>query len=120
MAELEHYENISEAHLCWNLGHSVKEALPILERCQNLRRLTFEKLFKQFILPFKELCGFIMKMKHLTFLHIICRDNSYCNHFQSEVDGVKDFVLPSRPNFKFYISCCYEFDDYRVRSYVNK
>ena len=39
MAELEHYENISEAHLCWNLGHSVKEALQILEICPQLRRL---------------------------------------------------------------------------------
>ncbi len=33
MAELEHYENISEAHLCWEVGPSVKEALSILERC---------------------------------------------------------------------------------------
>ena len=106
MAELEHYENISEAHLCWNLSPSVKEALPILDRCQNLRRLTLEKLFKQFILPFKELCGFIMKMKHLTFLHIIYINSDPCDHFKSEVDEVNAFVSPRRPNFKFDISCC--------------
>ena len=40
MADLEHYENISEADFCWNLGHSVKEALQILEMRPQLRRLT--------------------------------------------------------------------------------
>ena len=124
LAEFEHYKNLKEAHLHCFLCPCVKDVLLMLERCTNLRRLTLQTWINVFYPPLfvtlGEFCDFIMKMKLLTFLHIICRDNSYCNHFQSEVDGVKDFVLPSRPNFKFYISCCYEFDEYRVRSYVNK
>ena len=52
MAELEHYENVSEVHLCWELGPSVKEALPILERCPQLRRLTLENSFYHYLASF--------------------------------------------------------------------
>ena len=106
LAELEHCGNIREVHLCWKFGLSVKEALPILETCPNLRRLTMEKLVKLCFPPTEELCDFIMKMKHLTFLHIIYIDSDPCDHFKSEVDEVNAFVLPLRPNFKFDISCC--------------
>ena len=106
LAELEHCGNIREVHLCWKFGFSVKEALPILETCPNLRRLTMEKLVKLCFPPTEELCDFIMKMKHLTFLHIIYIDSDPCDHFKSEVDEVNAFVLPLRPNFKFDISCC--------------
>jgi hypothetical protein len=57
-----------------------------------------------------------MKLKHLTFLHIIYWDNPNCVHFKSEVDEVKEFVLPRRPNFKFYISCCDMFDERRAQN----
>jgi hypothetical protein len=41
-------------------------------------------------------------------------DIPYCEHFKSFVDEVKAFVLPLRPNFKFYVSCCEMFDESRV------
>jgi hypothetical protein len=116
LAELEHYENLKEAHLRWSRGPSGKEALPILKRCTNLRRLILGKWELDTTFSSKELCDFITELKHLTFLHIIYHDNPDCNHFKSVVDEVKTFVLSRRPNFKFYISCCEMFDESRVES----
>jgi hypothetical protein len=112
---LEHYENLKEAHLRW-LRDPVEEVLPILKRCTNLRRLTLASLKRLTIPSSEEFCDFIMELKHLTFLHIICCGNLDCNHFKSLLDEVKAFVLPRRPNFKIYISCCLDFSEYRVRS----
>jgi hypothetical protein len=111
--ELENNENLKEAHLRW-LDDSVDEALPILERCTNLRRITLAKWREHSFPSSEKFCGFIMKLKQLTFLHIIYRDIPNCGHFESLVDQVKAFVLPRRPNFKFYVSCCYNFDTFRV------
>jgi hypothetical protein len=120
LAEFEHYKNLKEAHLRCFLCPCVKDVLIMLERCTNLRRLTLETWINPFYPPLfvtiGEFCDFIMELKHLTLLHIICRDNRKCDHFKSEVDGVNEFVLPRRPNFKFYISCCYMFDESRVSS----
>ena len=116
LAELEHDKNLKEAHLRW-LHDPVKEALPILKRCTNLRRLTlaiWRDSVNPSFPPSEEFCDLIMELKYLTFLHIIHRDILYCDHFQSEVDEVKAFVLPRRPNFKFYVSCCYKFIESRV------
>jgi hypothetical protein len=119
LAELEHYENLKEVHLYWTWGPSVEEALPMLKRCANLRRLTLGKCkLDTIFLPLKELCDFIMELKHLTFLHINYYGGIRCNHFKSEVDNVKKFVLPRRPNFEFYISCCKTFDKSRVKDCV--
>jgi hypothetical protein len=115
LAELEHYENLKEAHLRW-LDDPVTEVLPILKRCTELRRLTLESMTK---LPFptsKELCDFIMQLEHLKFLHIIFWPKPYCNHFKSLVDKVKAFLLHRRPNFEFYVSCCSKFGESRVSS----
>ena len=112
LAELEH-ENLKEAHLLW-LDDTEKEALLILERCTNLRRLTLAKWKKPSFPSFKELCDFIMELKQLTFLHIIYGDIPNCGHFESLVDEVKAFFLPRRPNFKFYVSCCSKFKEFRV------
>jgi hypothetical protein len=109
LAELEHYENLKEAHLYWTQMHwssSVNETLPIFKRCANLRRLTLKGI-QRCVLSSEELCDFIMGLKHLTFFHIIYRDIRNCDHFKSVVDQVKAFVLPLRPNFEFYISCCF-------------
>ena len=114
LAELEHYENLKEAHLRLLDDHSVKDALPLLQRCTNLRRLTLAKLEETSFPSSEELCDFIMELKHLTFLHIIYRDISNCKHFKSLLDEVKAFVLPGRPNFKFYVSCCSRFAKNRV------
>jgi hypothetical protein len=115
LAELEYYENLKEAHLHWSYDISVKEALPILKRCVNLRRSTLKKRKPDIGLPpSEEIYDFIMEMKHLTFLHIIFGYNPNCGHFESLVDQVKAFVLPRCPNFKFYVSCCSEFDESRV------
>jgi hypothetical protein len=113
LAHLEHYENLKEVHLRW-LDDPVKEALPMLRRCTNLRRITLESDTQ---LPFPtagELCDFIMGMKHLTFLHIIYFRIPRCDHFKSLVDDVKALVLLRRPNFAFYVSCCYTFCESRT------
>ena len=113
LAALEHYENLKEAHLCWVKGPEEK-ALQILKKCTNLRRLTLAKWKKLSFPSSEELCDFIMELKHLTFLHIIYGDIPRCNHFKSLVDQVEAIVLPRRPNFKFYVSCCSKFAHYRV------
>jgi len=120
LAELEHYGNLKEAHLRWFRGPSVTEFLPILERCINLRRITLENYSSNnpFSATQEKLCEFIMKLKHLTFLHIIYNHLYHCNNFKSEVDEVKALVIPRRPNFKFYVSCCAKFDKSRVGSCV--
>jgi hypothetical protein len=106
-AELEHNENMTEFHLNWLMGPSVEEALPILKRCTNLRRLTLSRWKKRSFPPIEELRDFIMELKHLTYLHIKYSDNYNCDHsVQSLVGEANEFVLPRRPNFKFYISCC--------------
>ena len=116
LAELEHYENLKGAHLRWSQGPFVKEALAILKRCKNLHRFTLDKWEEPSFPSSQELRDFIMELKQLTFLHIIYRDCSHCDHFKSLVDEVKAFVLPRRPNFKFYVSCCSEFAESRVPS----
>ena len=119
LAELEHYENLKEAHLRW-LDDPVKEALLMLKRCSNLRRLTLASLEMPPFPLSEELRDFIMELKHLTFLHFICYYVHNCGHFKSEVDGVKDFVLHLRPNFKFYLSCCEKYDESRVSEKNNE
>ena len=131
--DLEHYSNLKEVHLHWSDGHSVKDVLLVLRRCTHLRRLTLESWTYKFDFSdsatLEEFCDFIVKMKHLTLVHIVCNlhnnhelvmvrrcDIENCLHFKSVVDKVKAFVLPRRPNFKFYISCCYMFDETRVSS----
>jgi hypothetical protein len=116
LADLEHYKNITQVHLIWVQGPSVTEALQMLKRCTNLSRLTLERWTQLFFPPSQELCGSIMEMKQLAYLHIIYRDNSYCDHFKSLVDKAKAFVLPSRPNFECYLSCCSKFDQFRISS----
>jgi hypothetical protein len=114
LADLERYENLKEVHLRWLDDRSVKKVLPILKRCTNLRRLTLAKWMKHLFPSSKELCDFIMELKHLTFLHIIYRYNSRCDHFKSVRDKVNSLVLPRRLNFEFYLSCCSEFSEFRV------
>jgi hypothetical protein len=114
LAELEHYGNLKEAHLRWLEDISVKEALPILKRCTTLHRLTLKKWRDPSLPSSEELCDFIMELKHLTFLHIIYDEISNCGHFESLVDQIKALVLPRRPNFKFYVSCCSKFPESRV------
>jgi len=114
LAELERYENLKEAHLRWLDDSSLKKAFKGLKKCTNLRRLTLGN-WKELCFPlFEGLRDFIMKLENLTFLHIIYRDNYNCKHFKSLVDEVKAFVLPHRPNFKFYVYCCSHFVEYRV------
>jgi hypothetical protein len=114
LAEFEHYTNLKEAHLRWLEDYSMKEAFKGLKGCKKLRRLTLGNWEKPFLPSFKELRDFIKELKHLTFLHIIYRGNSNCKHFKYLVDEVKAFVLPRRPNFKFYVSCCSKFEEFRV------
>ena len=114
LAELEHYTNLKEVHLRWLDDSSVKEAFKVLKGCTNLRRLTLGNWKKKFYLRSKELSDFIKELKHLRFLHVIYRDNLSCGHFKSLVGEVEAFVLPLRPNFKFYVSCCSKFAHYRV------
>ena len=113
LAELEHYENLKEAHLQW-VKDPEKQTLPLLQRCTNLRRLTLAKWKETSFPSSEELCDFIIELKDLTFLHIIYRDIRNCGHFQSVGDEVKAFVLAGRPNFKFYVSCCSRFAKNRV------
>jgi hypothetical protein len=113
LAALKHYENLKEVHLRW-LAIPEKKDLPLLKRCTNLRRLTLAKWKKLYILSSEELYDFIMDLKDLTFLHIIYRDIYNCGHFESLFDEVNALVLPRRPNFKFYVSCCSKFPESRV------
>ena len=114
LAYLELYKNITEVHLRWLFNPSVKEILPMLKRCTHLRRLTLKSDVRHYYPSSEELLDFIMRLKHLTFFHIIYKDSPTCDHFKSEVDEVKAFVLPRRLNFKFYVSCCSKFDESRV------
>jgi hypothetical protein len=114
LADLEHFENLKEAHLRWLEVSSVKEALSMLEKCTNLRRITLESETMLSLPTAGELCDFIMEMKHLTFLHIIYCGTHKCYHSKSLVDEVKAFVLLRRPKFEFYVSCCEKFGDFRV------
>ena len=43
LAELEHYENLEEAHLHWSRGPSAEKVLVMLKRFTNWRRLTLKK-----------------------------------------------------------------------------
>ena len=107
LAELEHYGNLKEAHLRWLNDFPVKEALPILKRCTTLHRLTLKKWILDTVFPpSKEFCEFIMELKQLTFMHMIYNDYFDCNHSKSFVEKVQGFILPRRPNFEFYQSCC--------------
>jgi len=119
---LEHYKHLKEIHLRCFLCPCLKDVLlMVLKTCTHLHRLTLETRISLFDPPesptLEEFCDFIMEMKHLTLLHIIgdyhgsyklIRIRKYedyiCLHFKSEVDKVKEFVLPRRSNFKFYIS----------------
>jgi hypothetical protein len=114
LVDLEHNENITEVHLSCVCDLPVNEVLQMLKRCMHLRRLTLKSMMRPVIPPSEELCDFIMELKHLTFLHIIYRHYSNCDHFKSLVDEVTAFVLPRRPKFEFYVSCCYKFDESRV------
>ena len=105
LAELEHYTNLKEVHLWWSVDTSVKEALSMLKRCTNLRRLTLKKT-RRLSTSSEELCDFIMELKQLTFLHIIYDHRYDCYLVKSVVDRVEAFVLLRRPNFEFYLSCC--------------
>jgi hypothetical protein len=110
VADLGHNENITEVHLRWLVGPSVKKVLQMLKRCTNLRRLSLETetFFPQIDLslfpPLEELCNFIMELKHLTFLKIIYHDDPPCDHFESLVGEVKAFVLLHRLKFQFNVS----------------
>jgi len=114
LADLEEKKNITEVHLHWVEGPSVKEVLPMLKRCTNLHLLTLTRVTNPCFPPLEELCDFIMELKQLTFLHLIYYHILDCEHFKPEVDEVKEFVLHHRPNFKFYFSCCSKFDESRV------
>jgi hypothetical protein len=114
LADLEHNKNITEVYLRWGDDLSVKEALPMLKGCTQLRRITLKSGAKPPFPPSKELSDFIMEFKNLTFLHIIYFHTNNCAHFKSVVDEVKALILPRRPNFKFYVSCCSQFDESRI------
>ena len=59
----------------------------------------------KFIQSFGVLSGFIMALKHLSYLHI-APDYHYSKCGQLEIlrDKVNELILPLRPNFKFDIS----------------
>jgi hypothetical protein len=131
---MEHYENLKGIHLRCLVEPCVKDVLlMVIERFTHLRRLTLEteKIFfdPPESVTLEEFCDLITEMKQLTLLHIICDNHARyklirvrkyvdrkCLHFKYEVDKFKEFVLPRRPNFKFYISCCEMFDKSRVSS----
>ena len=104
LADLEDNENIKDVHLHWVEGPSANEVLQMLKKCTHLRRLTLKSGTRPPFPSSEELCDFIMDLKHLTFLHIINQDIYSCGHCKSEVDEVKAFILPRRPNFVFDIS----------------
>jgi hypothetical protein len=103
---------VKKAHLCCLACPCMKDFLLMLKRCTNLRRLTnCKKTYFPFVL-----CDFILELKDLKFVHITNFYISNCDYFESLVDQVKAFVLLRRPNFKFYVSCCFEFAESRVPS----
>ena len=108
LAELEPAENMTDVTLIWWSGPSIEEVLSVLKRWHQLHRLTLNNQDKS--VPQLELLGhFIMKMKHLSYLHIPPHFDPfsfYCNYGQLEIlrDKVNEMILPQRPNFKFDIS----------------
>ena len=111
LAELEHNKNLKEAHLLWLDGSIPKDQkyLPVCERIVKMRQLILARK-TPISLTSKEICDFIMKLNHLTCLHIKYCDNLQCDHVKSLVDTVNSFVLPRRPNFKFEVSRCEQFE----------
>jgi len=114
LADLEHNKNITEVYLRWGDDPSVKQVLPMLKGCTQLRQLTLKSGANPPFPTSKDVCDFIMELKKLTFLHIIYFHTNNCGHYKSLVDEVKAFILPRRPNFKFYVSCCEKFDESRI------
>jgi len=112
LAELEHYTNLKVAHLLW-LDGSIPKHQKYLERVGERIWMTgpFTSARKTPVsLTPEDICDFIMKLKHLTCLHIKYCENAQCDHVKSLVEEVNSFVLPRRPNFKFEISRCEKFE----------
>jgi hypothetical protein len=92
--------NVKELSLLWEKGPSIEEALLVLVKCRQLRKL---KLFVGPELPtFEVLSYFIVMMHHLEYLCLVPRTNCQQNHLR---DKIHESILPSRPNFKFYVGC---------------
>jgi hypothetical protein len=111
LADLKHYTNLKQAHLLWSDGFSPKSQRE--DKSETEKFLTGRLTLARKTLPsmtLKEICDFIMKLKHLTYLHIKYHYDLQCDHIKSLVDEVKAFFLPRRPNFKFYVSCCEQFE----------
>ena len=109
LAELEPAENMTDVTLIWWSGPSIEEVLSVLKRWHQVHRFTLRNNQDKSV-PQLELLGhFIMKMKHLSYLHIPPHFNPFSldsNGGQLEIlrDKVNEMILPQRPNFKFDIS----------------
>jgi hypothetical protein len=107
LAELEPAENMTDVTLGWDIGPSIKDALPVLRRWRYLNRLTLNDGVnnKISVPPLEVISGFIMGMKHLTHLNIVSYyDRSNYGQLNFLRDKVNEMILPRRPNFKFNIS----------------
>ncbi len=105
LAEWKPAESITDITLSRMSGPSIEDILPIVKRWRQLRRLTLQKFLNMSIPPFEVLGDFIMRMKHLSHLHIFpYSDSSNYGQLESLRDKVNEMILPRRPNFKFDIS----------------
>jgi len=89
--------NVKEIRLVLNKGRSMEEVLVVLEKCRQLRKVEL-LIGKKLVPTYEVLCYFIMAMNHLEYLDL----SLHCNRQLKLLrDKIHEFILPSRPNFKF-------------------
>jgi hypothetical protein len=103
LAELEFAENMTDITLFWNEGPSIEVVLWVFERWRHLSRLTVQDFSEISVLQLEVLSDFIMKMEHLSYLHI-APQHDHKGQLEILRDKVNKLILPLRPNFKFDIS----------------
>jgi hypothetical protein len=100
---------MTDVTLCWE-NPSIRYVLLMLKRLhkrwRQVRRLTlvsYNDNDNNFALSIELLSDFIMKMEHLSYLHI---DPQHDHKGQLVIlrDKVNELILPRRPNFTFDIS----------------
>jgi len=91
--------NVKEIRLVLNKGRSMEEVLVVLEKCRQLRKASLVGGKEKSLVPtFEVLSYFIMVMNHLEYLYLSLDSNRQLKLLR---DKIHEFILPSRPNFKF-------------------
>ncbi len=93
--------NTKEIELVWEKGPSIEEALLVLLKCRQLRKLRIS-VGEELVPTFEVLSFFIIVMKHLEYLYLSLNSNHQLKHLR---DKIHESISSSRPNFKFDVTC---------------